>query len=463
MKAMPFIDRVHQWAATQPGRAAVVTGTDTLSYAQLGAAAAAAAQGRCSATGGRLAVVDLPTGTALAGQFCAAVAASAVAAVLDSGWPAELRQSITHHARSWAGSADIPASTFLLGLSSGTSGVPKAFMRSRESWRASFLASTQYFGVGQEDVTLAPGPLAASMNLYALGECLFSGSTFVALPGFTPDAALASIRDRAVTRLVLVPTVLGLIAARGLATGQGPSGVTSIVCAGSALPPGLLALARRWAPRARIYQYYGASELGFVAASEILGGRGTGPVGTAFPGVELAVLDAAGRKLPTGEVGDISVRSPYICDGYAWGDDGLALATVNGWHTVRDQGWLDSDGALHVAGRASEMIVTSGANVYPQQVEQALTGDGMEGAVVVTGLADPVRGQRVVAGLLGSPEELAALLAACRKRSAALPSQQRPSRYYALAANPATGAGKVSRALLAEWIVKGDARAHRIQ
>lgn len=502
---MPFIDQLRHWARADPHRAAVVVGTERLSFAEL--LDAAVAQPAPQPSGGAaLAVIDEPNGTRLAARFAGAVAGHGVAAVLDSSWPRELKAAITDRAKAWAAGEPAPpatqpgfrdgtpGSTFLLGLSSGTSGVPKAFTRSRESWRASFAASAPYFGVTAEDVTLAPGPMAASMNLYALGEALFTGSTFVALPQFSADAALHSVKHDGATRLVLVPTVLALLARRGLETGQGPGALTSIVCAGSALPADVVDLVRQWAPRARLFQYYGASELGFVAASEA--GDRIGPAGgetpqeplcagRAFPGAEVSVRGPGRLPASVGECGSIYVRGPYVSNGYAWGDDGLAFNVLPGrdsgggasgggasggpWYTVHDQGFLDGSGRLRVVGRASDMIVTGGANVYPQQVEADLEADAGPGTVVVTGVPDAVRGQRVVAGLFpdaggpgGAPLTAGQLLAACRRRAAALPPHQRPTRYYALAELPLTGRGKVSRTLLQAWIGEGDARAQRI-
>ncbi len=494
MKAMPFINQLQHWAAARPHRPAVVVGTESLDFAALRDGAAGMGHGDRTLT-----IIDRHASTALAVEFCAAVAGGGVAAVLESTWPAALRASIAAQASSWAMTLPTPVpsdmgffdgppdSTFLLGLSSGTSGLPKAFTRSRESWRASFVHSVDYFGLAEGCITLAPGPMAASMNLYALGEAIHSGTTFVALPSFSPDAALAAIMHHAVTRLVLVPSVLGLLARRGLESGRGPGSLTSIVCAGSALPDTILEQARRWAPNARIDFYYGASELGFVAAT-----RGTEPAdaaprtdsttveswgapaaGRAFPGAELAVLGPTGALLGLEEIGSVYVRSPYVSNGYAWGDDGLSFSAATSgnqdavqrsgqWFTVHDQGYLRGDGVLHLVGRAQDMVITSGSNVYPQQVEQALEGHPADGTVVVTGIADPIRGQRLVAGLVAGTLPMDDFLRACRERAARLPAHQRPTLYFALSRSPLSAGGKPSRTLLREWITAKGAHAQRI-
>ena len=479
---MPFIDQLQHWAATDPGRPAVAAGGQSLSYAQLLDSAAAAPE---NTDGPGVAVISPPTGTGLVVQFCAAAMHRRTAMVLDAGWPPALQHRLTGLARDWdgqdrdglarnarmggkpAGSREPP---FLLGLSSGTSGVPKAFVRSAASWRESFIQSSRYFSVGPGTITLAPGPLAASMNLYALGESLHAGGTFVALPRFTPGAALDAMARHGVNRLVLVPAILELLAARGLATGRGGEKVHQIVCAGSSLSRHAADLARMWAPNATIQQYYGAAELGFVAASTVHPhGSGSGPandgVGTAFPGVQLSIRDGGGHALPAGAVGFVCVKSPYLGDGYAWGDDGLAHAVLgsDGWHTVHDRGSVNGRGVLHLAGRASDMILSAGTNVYPHAVEQALQPDIPGLAVMVTGIPDGLRGQRIVAAFHagGTGGTGACIVRALRRNAGKLPAAQKPTGYYELADLPLTGSGKASRLLLGRWIAEGDPRAHR--
>ena len=238
-----------------------------------------------------------------------------------------------------------PASSFLIGLTSGTTSVPKAFTRSRRSWQQSFEASMEFFGLSQDDKTLAPGPLAASLNLYALAECLYAGAEFHTLESFDVGDVHAAISHDGITRLVLVPTMLRLLSERGLTGCVDASGVRTIICAGSKLDARTLEAARRWAPNATIFEYYGASELSFVsgtglAAGEPLDAGGTG-IGRPFPGVEVRILDDDRRRvLPEGTAGNICVRSGMVSNGYLWGDDGQALRCFDGWFTVGDQGYL---------------------------------------------------------------------------------------------------------------------------
>lgn len=476
---MPFLDRLQRWADSRPDDTAVVVGGARLTWAQLRDEAAGMV-----ASVPPVSVLAEPNSTGFVAAFAAAVAGSRRCAVLDATWPEALRAAITQRIGEYSGGlpADVdhaadddpasdlvdgpPDTPFLIGLTSGTTSLPKAFTRSRRSWQVSFESSIEFFGLRPGDRTLAPGTMAASLNLYALAECLYAGTEFHTLTGFDVGDAHAAISHDGITRLVLVPTMLRLLSERGLAGGVDASGLRSIICAGSKLDARTLEAARRWAPNATIFEYYGAAELSFVAGGGLcLGGSAATPpagtlIGTPFPGVELRILDEDGNPVPDGTPGDVCVRSGMVSDGYLWGDDGAALRTVKAWYTVGDQGYLQ-DGALHLLGRRSEMINTAGTNVYPHEVELALASVPGVAAAVAAGQADEVRGQRLVAGVVPGHGGLSATQLRTGLESM-LPRSKRPLDYYLLAELPLTDRGKPSRALLLSWIADGDPRARRL-
>ncbi|WP_426985940.1 class I adenylate-forming enzyme family protein [Pseudarthrobacter sp. Y6] len=466
---MPFLDRIQRWAEERPHDTAVVVAGRRLRWAELRDAAAAALPETAGVT-----VLAEANSVDFAVRFAAAVAGGRQCAVLDPTWPASLHQEIVQRLAESAkpgrvSAADAladgpPDSTFLIGLTSGTTSVPKAFTRSRQSWRQSFDASIDFFGLAQDDVTLAPGPLAASLNLYALAECLYAGSEFQTLESFDVGDVHAAMTHDGVTRLILVPTMLRLLSERGLTGGVDASGIRTIICAGSKLDARTLEAARRWAPNATIFEYYGASELSFVsgvglAAGKLLDAGGTG-IGHPFPGVDVRILDDDGSELRDGAAGNICVRSGMVSNGYLWGDDGQALRSFNGWFTVGDQGYL-ADGELHILGRRADMILTSGKNVYPHEVELALAAVPGVAAAVAAGIADDLRGQRVVAGVVPSHGGVTAMQLKAGLENI-LPRDKRPHQYFALSELPTTDRGKVSRNILLDWIGSHDPRARHL-
>ncbi|WP_164199848.1 class I adenylate-forming enzyme family protein [[Micrococcus luteus] ATCC 49442] len=465
---MPFLDKIQRWADERPHDTAVVVAGRRVRWAELREAATAAVPAAPAVT-----VLAEANSVDFAVRFAAAVAGERQCAVLDPSWPETLRQEIRARLDSAAQPGAVsshdaladgsPESTFLVGLTSGTTSVPKAFTRSRQSWRKSFDASIQFFGLRQDDVTLAPGPLAASLNLYALAECLYAGSEFQTLESFDVGDVHAAITHDGVTRLVLVPTMLRLLSERGLTGGVDATGVRTIICAGSKLDARTLEAARRWAPHATIFEYYGASELSFVSGAGLPAGEldagGTG-IGRAFPGVDVRILDDDGTGLPDGDIGNICVRSGMVSNGYLWGDDGEALRSFDGWYTVGDQGYL-ADGELHILGRRADMILTSGKNVYPHEVELALASVPGVAAAVAAGMPDDIRGQRVVAGVVPAHGGISATQLKAGLENI-LARDKRPVQYFSLTELPTSNRGKVSRNILLEWIGSHDLRVRQL-
>jgi acyl-CoA synthetase (AMP-forming)/AMP-acid ligase II len=347
--------------------------------------------------------------------------------------------------------------TFLVGFTSGTTSLPKAFHRARASWRASLAAGRGVFALDPSTSMLAPGPLAHGLTLYALAEALDVGAPFHGLPTFDGRAAAAAIRGEGIRRLVVVPTMLAALCEAARSAGDIFPTVRSIVTAGAKLDARLAEETQAILPNARIVEYYGASELGFVTVTQRRPGDAPGDdVGHPFPGIEIAIRDADGRPAEDGRPGAVFVRSPLVSSGYLWGaEDGSGFRTDGaGWATVGDIGWLDETGALHLAGREGEMVITGGLNVYPAEVEQVLRGlPGIEQAVVL-GVPDDYLGRRLVAVLSGPG------VAGLTQRQAAelclphLPRYKIPRQLFAVAASgwPMTRSGKVARKEIAEWI-----------
>lgn len=477
---MPILTALQHGAETYPLRLAVQVGDDRLCYAPLRDAVLERLGGRPAGVPVGPTLISEPNSLEFVLRFLAGVAGTGSVAVLDPAWPEDQRRSVVAALARLVTDPDAataaaspaptaladgpPESTFLYGFTSGTTALPKAFSRTRRSWQQSFRRSADAFGLTGADRTLAPGPLSASLNLYALAECLHVGAAFYTLPTFDVAAALASIETHDITRLVAVPAVLRLLAQRGLAANRTCPGLTSIVSGGAKLDLDTTRLLQRWAPAATLDAYYGAAELGFVSSTALAPGQAPESddtaVGRPFPGVRIRIVDTDHAPVAAGVAGTIQVASDLVCDGYLWGDDGAAFQRHGAWCTVGDHGFLDTAGVLHHLGRGHDMIVSAGSNVYPQEVEAALQALPGVRAAVVTGLPDPGRGLRLAAAVLAGPElDVAGLRAAS---SAVLAPPKRPHEYYRLRELPLTAAGKVSRTILRHWIDQGDSRVSRL-
>jgi acyl-CoA synthetase (AMP-forming)/AMP-acid ligase II len=298
---------------------------------------------------------------------------------------------------------------------SGTTGTRRSVVRSTDSWWASFEPYSELTGVGPGARVWVPGPLDATMNLFAAVHATVVGATVVA----DPDAA---------THACLTPALLDR---RGADLRDG----STVVVAGAALPRRL----HRTVERLRLVHYYGAAELSFVAA---------GPHAEdlrPFPGVDVKARND-----------ELWVRSPYLADGYTPDSPaGPLRRTDDGWATVGDRGRLE-DGRVVVAGRP-DAVTTAGATVVLAEVEAALAPHA-RGPFAVVGLPHATLGA-VLTAVLTDAADAGPLRAHARN---ALPPSHRPRRWQTRDALPLTAAGKVDRAALVADLgeVREDRREH---
>ncbi|WP_156761161.1 class I adenylate-forming enzyme family protein [Microbacterium karelineae] len=390
-------------------------------------------------------------------------------------------------------SADEP---FLLLFSSGTTSAPKAFVKTRGQYRANVGVSRAHLGAEPRRVTLAPGTASYSLTLYAAVEALATGGT-VHL-GET-GAAPGILRAERIDRLVAVPAVIRALADAGRRDPRLLRSLGLVVAGGARLPSGLRADLARAAPAARIVEYYGAAEIGFI------GGRGEDGLIDPYEGVEVRVHDDAGAVVHDGALGTVWVRAASCSAGYlagaaaapidaagearagdaagagadsevrvgdaagaargvsadadggarpidVAGASGTALRDADGWATVGDVGRMHA-GRLELVGRAGDVVATGGHKVSLAEVERAF--DGVSGVGAACAIAEPHDALgSVIALVIEGAAPADALRAHAR---AGLAPQFAPRRWYRVAALPRTVGGKIRRGATAELVAAGGA------
>jgi len=146
-----------------------------------------------------------------------------------------------------------------------------------------------------------------------------------------------------------------------------------------------------------ILERYGMSETLMLTSNLLEEERHAGTVGYALPGVSLSLRDAKGATVAPGEVGEVWVKGPTVFSGYWRNTDATASAFHDGWFATGDLGQLDTNGCLTLRGRATELIISGGFNIYPREIEELLLEqDGVREAAVV-GMPDERRGEVPVA------------------------------------------------------------------
>jgi len=196
-----------------------------------------------------------------------------------------------------------------------------------------------------------------------------------------------------------------------------------------------------------ILERYGMTETNMITSNPYDGARKAGTVGMPLPGVEVRIAGPSG-VLPQGEAGAIEVRGPNVFHGYWRLPEKTAEEFRDGWFVTGDMGAFDGEGYLSILGRAKDLVITGGLNVYPAEVEAALDDLPGVAASAVIGVPHPDFGEAVVACLVaakGAALEEGTVRDALRDRLAAF---KIPKRVILLEELPRNAMGKVQKAEL---------------
>jgi long-chain acyl-CoA synthetase len=339
---------------------------------------------------------------------------------------------------------------------SGTSSVPRAAMLSHRALLANIeqAARVEPPMVDADDVVYGVLPMFHVYGLNAvLGQVLHQRATLVVADAFDPVGALDDVARYAVTVLPVAPPVLAHWRAVDRLA-ERLAGVRTLMSGSAPLSPELV---EEFSARSglTVHQGYGLTEAAPVVTSTLCSPRlKPGSVGAALPGVSLRLVDETGGA-PTGEdPGEIHVAGENLFDGY-WPDG--SGGPVDGWLATGDVGFLDAEGDLFLVDRLKEIVIVSGFNVYPSEIEDVLTDvDGVLEAAVV-GEPDEYTGEAVVAYVRPDPQRLDASdatdVAALQQRvrevcEARLARFKQPVRVEVVEALPRTVTGKIAKGRL---------------
>ncbi len=337
----------------------------------------------------------------------------------------------------------------LVMLTSGTTGAPKGAGRENrapgiESW--SMLRTVPY-EVG--DLYYVAPPLFHAWGLSQMTLALSFASTVILRRRFDVDETIRIMSEREIDVLAVVPLMLRRVLNHLETLGSHAPPLYSpriTACSGNVLSGDL---SSAWMDRFgdRLYNFYGSTEtgIGTIARPQDMR-RAPGTVGRPPQGVNLAILDDEGMPLPPGELGSIHLSSRMQFDGYT---DGSDRARNGSLMASNDLGYIDDHGLLHVDGRAGDMIVTGGENVFPSAVEEVIDRQPAVELSAVVGQDDPEFGQRVVAFVVARPRQRLDLDALRASVEAEMPSFMVPRDFVEVEALPMTTTGKVIRRELA--------------
>lgn len=321
---------------------------------------------------------------------------------------------------------------------SGTTGRSKGAMLSHGNLAANAVALHRIWGFTPDDVLLHALPIFHVHGLFVAMHCAFlSGCPMIWLPKFTDADVLAGLKRATV--MMGVPTFYTRLLANPGFTRELAGGVRVFISGSAPLLPTTFAEFQERTGKP-ILERYGMSEAVIITSNPLNGDRIAGSVGFPLPGVELRI--GGGEQ-----VGVIQIRGPSVFGGY-WRmpEKTQEEFTSDGYFVTGDIGRQDRDGRVWISGRAKDLIISGGYNVYPKEIELLL--DEMPGVTesAVIGLPHPDFGEGVCAVIIGKGDE-AAMISACREKLAPF---KIPKRILFVDDLPRNAMGKVQKNVLRE-------------
>ncbi len=331
---------------------------------------------------------------------------------------------------------------------SGTTGRSKGAMLSHENLLHNAKALHKLWGFEPGDTLLHALPIYHVHGLMvALHTSLLNATPIILLDRFEAETVRQHLPDSTV--LMGVPTFYSRLSAL---PGFGAEDCRTIRLFTSGSAPLTSQASDAWTELTghRILERYGMSEAGMITSNPYKGDRLAGTVGYPLPEVELRIADEAGQELPKGEIGVIEIKGPNIFQGYWKMEDKTADAfRDDGFFITGDNALQDEDGRVTIVGRAKDLIISGGLNIYPKEIEQVLDDvpGVLETAIIGTPHAD--LGEGVVAICVATGEALSdeTLQSALQDTIARF---KHPRKFYWVESLPRNAMGKVQKAVLRE-------------
>lgn len=339
---------------------------------------------------------------------------------------------------------------------SGTTGRPKGAMLTHRNLLANAISCTGVLDVSAQDCFLSALPLfhAFAAMVFMLLPVMM-GARVQLMEKFMPGHTLKLLEESKATVFGGVPSMFGLMLQVDRAARPNLSALRLCVSGGAPLPPEV------WTAFEAAYDVTMAEGYGLTEASPVVavnppaGVRKTGSIGVPVPGVQVKIIDAHGRGVPTGEIGELAIKGDNVMKGYLHRPEESKQVVRNGWLYTGDLARMDPDGYLYIVGRKKELIIVGGLNVYPGEVERVLVEHPAVLEAAAFGVPDASRGEAVRAAVVLRPEADVtekALQVWCREK---LASYKMPHGIEIRPELPKNALGKVQRhALHAEYVAR---------
>ncbi|HEY3109904.1 MAG TPA: acyl-CoA synthetase [Chloroflexota bacterium] len=347
-------------------------------------------------------------------------------------------------------------SVAVIGYTSGTTGRSKGAALLHRNLAANAASVTGAWRWTAEDRLLLTLPLFHAHGLFVgVHGTLLTGASADLRRRFEAADAFETLLKGEATMFFGVPTMYTRLIAEAERRGAQPRPIRLYVSGSAPLAVETFTRFERLFGQ-RILERYGMTETIMNLTNPYDGERRPGTVGGPFPGQEARIVDVATRRPIEGEApGEIQVRGPNVFSGYWQNPEATAEAfDGEGWFNSGDLGWRSADGYYTISGRARELIISGGFNIYPREVEEVLLTHPGVADVAVLGLPHPDFGEQVVAAVEvkadAPPPAAEALVELCRDQ---LASYKKPRRVFFVASLPRNALGKVQKHVLRERLL----------
>jgi len=306
---------------------------------------------------------------------------------------------------------------------SGTTGKPKGVILTYDHHTYFPESMKAMQSVSDQDVQAAVLPMSHISGPIVLNLLVDVGHTLVIIDEIRPKKILETIQRNKINNFHAVPPIFKMILNLPSRDRYDLSSLRFIAMMGTVVPEELM---EEWVeeyPHCMARQGYGATETSplLTLTHEDDAPRKMASAGRVCPRAEIKIVDKDGGELPTGQVGEIIARGPQIMKGYFKNPKATAQKIKDGWFYTGDLGRFDEDGYLYILGRADDMIITGGMNVYPSELENILIAHEKVAEAAVVGMPDRERGQAlkaVVVPKVGEEISKRELMKFCRGRIA---------------------------------------------
>jgi acyl-CoA synthetase (AMP-forming)/AMP-acid ligase II len=339
----------------------------------------------------------------------------------------------------------------VLPLTSGTTGTPKGVMQSQRMIKAGTNQGVVELGLKPDDFAYSGAPMFHISGMGHIFYLLARGASSLILPQFEVNSVLSWMQEGGLTRCMLIPSMVISLLEHPDVRKSSYDSIRSIMYGGAPIAPSVI--------REMIDVFQCDLFNGFGAGTEA-GGQTMftpddhrralageehllGSIGKAIYGVDVKLCDVEGNEVPRGEVGEINSRSDSVMSGYLDQPALTARSFHGAWFHAGDLAYIDEWGYMHLAGRANDMIIRGGENVYPVEIEDTLSDHPAVLEVVVVGLPDDYWGEVVAAVVVlrpGATLDLETMRAHCEGRIA---SYKIPTQLEILESLPKNPTGKI--------------------